>query len=430
MKMFRKTEDGAVDNLLRAHAARAAGGPTPLCREFDPDLANAFIEHSLTASERGRYEQHLSLCASCRKSVVALARMAETDTVVKSRPGIWEAEPRRWKALLGPISRPQWAMAAAAVVILAISAPLFMSRKGGGGEQKTAEALTAQAPSTAAGSQSRAGQDSPAGAATGGEVASVMVGHDNSSAQNKSEAKSTGAKQEAGESEKETAAREASGAAVGAAAKSEPPLTELVDSKKVAQNTDQTASKDVDTGQIPVTETNAPRAPEEQLAKIDPDKAKSVADQSRERAQASVLQRAKPDGEQRTETEAVVRPENDIAPPSPSNSKGRKAMAAPPGSLAIRNSRLTDPARNAGGASERKVGGRKFWLKDGTWVDKDYNPDKELPVVTVIRDSDVFKGLLSKRQGMKPFLTGFEGAPVIFIYKGTVYKLIPQEGIK
>src|SRR5215216_3825415 len=111
MKMFWKTEDGAIDNLLRAHAARAAGGPPPLCREFDPDLANAFIERSLTASERGRYEQHLSLCASCRKSVVALARMAASDTVfsdqAKSLPVMQVPEPR-WKTLLGAMSRPQW----------------------------------------------------------------------------------------------------------------------------------------------------------------------------------------------------------------------------------------------------------------------------------------------------------------------------------
>src|SRR5215208_7427718 len=112
MKMFRKKEDGAIENLLRAHAARA-GGPPPLCREFDPDLANAFIEHSLTAGERGRYEQHLSLCASCRKSVVALARMAETDTLAEPRRVIEESGPR-WRAALGLIFRPQWAMAAAA----------------------------------------------------------------------------------------------------------------------------------------------------------------------------------------------------------------------------------------------------------------------------------------------------------------------------
>src|ERR1051325_6648826 len=130
MKMFRKTEDGAIDSLLRAHLGRA-GGPPPLCREFDPDFANAFIEHCLTAGERARYEQHLALCASCRKSVVALARMAETETAfttsgAKSSGESHRHEPR-WKAFLTPAFKPQWAMAAAAVIILAISVPLFLS---------------------------------------------------------------------------------------------------------------------------------------------------------------------------------------------------------------------------------------------------------------------------------------------------------------
>jgi hypothetical protein len=54
-----------------------------------------------------------------------------------------------------------------------------------------------------------------------------------------------------------------------------------------------------------------------------------------------------------------------------------------------------------------------------------------MPMVTIFRDSDVYRELFSKHSGMRPFLTGFaETARVIFVYKGMVYKLIPQEGSK
>ena len=99
-----------------------------------------------------------------------------------------------------------------------------------------------------------------------------------------------------------------------------------------------------------------------------------------------------------------------------------------PGCARFRDSN-SEAARSA--SSTIKVGGRKFWLRNDFWTDKDYNPDKEMPMVTVFRDSDVYRELLSKHSGMRPFLTGFaETARVIFIYKGTVYKLIPQEGSK
>jgi hypothetical protein len=80
------------------------------------------------------------------------------------------------------------------------------------------------------------------------------------------------------------------------------------------------------------------------------------------------------------------------------------------------------------GSATRKIGSKKFWLSKDTWTDKDYNPNKELPVVTVERDSDIYKEMLTKRSGLKLYLLGFgEGERAIFVYKGTVYRLIPQQ---
>src|SRR5262245_35046652 len=78
MKSSVETKDGAIDNLLRAYVSRPSNHHQ-VCPEFDPDQANAYIERSLTGSARTKYEQHLSECVPCRKSVVALMRMAEAE---------------------------------------------------------------------------------------------------------------------------------------------------------------------------------------------------------------------------------------------------------------------------------------------------------------------------------------------------------------
>src|SRR5205085_3068850 len=81
-------------------------------------------------SETARYEQHLAACSPCRKSIVALTRMAQadvvaarTDTAVGRTQG--ESWAQRW---LGALTPPQWAMAAAAAIVLAITLPLILSQ--------------------------------------------------------------------------------------------------------------------------------------------------------------------------------------------------------------------------------------------------------------------------------------------------------------
>ena len=70
-----------------------------------------------------------------------------------------------------------------------------------------------------------------------------------------------------------------------------------------------------------------------------------------------------------------------------------------------------------------------FWLHDNTWTDKDYDPSKEMPSVTIIHDSDVFKEVIAKKSGLKTYLAAFaENERAIIVFKGTVYKLIPQNG--
>ncbi|HEX8087755.1 MAG TPA: zf-HC2 domain-containing protein, partial [Blastocatellia bacterium] len=235
--MFRKTEDGAIDNLLRAQVGRG-GGPPPLCQEFDPDLANAYVEHCLPARARAHYEQHLSLCASCRKSVVTLARMADAEVVFteKSRVTSLPREPR-WKALLGAMSRPQWAMAAVAVVILVVSVPLVLSRKGTEVNQSSPQSTLAQPPSSAdAPAEYRAEQGNAGGQAVdGGRVQPESARQIAASQQDTTAPKPARSAEDSREALGQTSAETAGGVAGGVVARSEPPPTQPVEAKSVNQ---------------------------------------------------------------------------------------------------------------------------------------------------------------------------------------------------
>src|SRR5882724_10026268 len=122
MKPFGKTKDGVIDILLRGYVSRPAN-PSLACPEFDPDLANAYIERRLPSGSRSRYEHHLSECGACRKNVVALVRLADTQTSVS--PGR-DRDRAAWLSgvsrVFGAMSRPQWAMATAAVQTSAANA--------------------------------------------------------------------------------------------------------------------------------------------------------------------------------------------------------------------------------------------------------------------------------------------------------------------
>ena len=130
MKFFGQTRDGVIDNLLRAYVSRPSNIHQK-CPDFDPDQANAYIERSLTDPSRLRYEAHLSECAACRKNVVALVRLAEADRSASAVPAR-EVSRSTWlttvRQMFGAMSQPQWAMAAAAVIVLAISVPLLLTR--------------------------------------------------------------------------------------------------------------------------------------------------------------------------------------------------------------------------------------------------------------------------------------------------------------
>ena len=102
MKQLWKSEDRAMDRLLRGHMSQQSS-PKESCKQFDPDLANAFIEKSLTPTEREGFQQHTSLVliAERRRSRSSGLRQprfrpCSPDRDGRCRPNVGESDSARW----------------------------------------------------------------------------------------------------------------------------------------------------------------------------------------------------------------------------------------------------------------------------------------------------------------------------------------------
>jgi hypothetical protein len=416
MKFSGQIKDGVIDNLLRAYVSRP-GNPHQLCVEFDPDKANAYIEHLLSGSERSQYEQHLSECAHCRKSIVGLARLAHQTDPVSATPRIIEPPRTSWlegaRQMLGVLARPQWAIAATAALVMAISLPFILSNKSGAG---SFQADKSNAPAIAS-----AANEEPEAQGRASETHSDKN-------QVPQAADSFVALQQppsALKAERQTKNGPAESKVVNEAQQREADSTKQLakdssDSKNDSKSA--TASDAVSQNARVAAATPEAGARDAENRQQPPEK---------EKAAEEAPKKPVPTDEQADKTKRE-RAEQ-IAPPPPASSapaasadsrKDQTAIGKTRAKLAFGSSTSSESARVS---PERKVSGKKFLFKDGAWTDKDYDPDKDLPLVTIVRDSNVYKEVLGKRPGLKPYLAGF--APTdraIIVYKGTVYKLIPQ----
>lgn len=403
MKSFGKTKDGVTDSLLRAYVSRA-GNPSGTCSEFDPDLANAYLERSLPSGARSRYENHLSECGACRKNVVALVRLAGTaESVLPERDRqrvTWLSGLRR---VFGAMSRPQWAMATAAALVLAISLPVLMSREWNQPTQRAADSAVVE-------QQAQMPQQKAASPA--------QLANSQSTAADSSTPALAALKR-----------RETENAATPAAA---PRAAGIVAGEAREQKSDKIAAVTSDETQRKSQPELASRAPVQDGAGTSQDAKKNLGETAQQRSEKDAGQQPsepKPgrvdeprDREGKTKAEEVAPP-----PPAPVSSEVAKSRSGLRSSakLALRdNSGSNESVR----ANVKKIGKKDFFLRDKTWTDKDFDPGKNLPVVTIIRDSNVYKELLARRAGLKAFLDGFsENERAIIVFKGTVYKLIPQK---
>lgn len=409
MKPFGKTKDGVIDSLLRGYVSRP-GNPSQPCPEFDPDLANAYIELRLPSGSRSRYEHHLSECGACRKNVVALVRLA--DTPASASPArdrdraTWLSGARK---VFGAMSRPQWAMATAAVLVLAISLPVLLSRDGARPNQQMPATIGTdqppQVPSPEAAGQPTGGTP-PASFKSPSTDSSTSVA---TSRKREAESEATGSSGGA----RNAGAPSVAGAAVDQFQKS--------DAKSASPPADEAQRKSPSepASQAPV-QAGAAAA---QLAKNESEETRK---QRQEKDAAQQAPESKPGRvDEPRDKEKTAKAEQVAAPASSSEvTTSRGGLRRSPPKLALRDSAGSGESVRS---NEKRINKKDFFFRDNTWTDKDFDPGKNLPVVTIIRDSNVYKEVLAKRAGLKPYLDGFsENERAIIVYKGTVYKLIPQ----
>ena len=402
MKLLGKRKDIAIDGLLRAYLSRSEALHRS-CSEFDPDLANAYVEHSLPASSRSRYEQHISECSSCRKNVAALARLAVADGVPAVRNEVGPSlSGRIWQGL-SSLSAPQWATAFAAVIVLAISVPLFLSRH---------EVHPDQDVSTAAVESSQS--EPSVGDQTGAAAAPGSL-------------KTTPAEGAVAIAKKQSEKRETDKVSPNDAVVQQPPSVEAVSvtgadsvKAKAAQTADVQTKADRPASGVA---GGAGSAGGTEVAKNESDK---KADQSSEKdSTRSSESKVVSDVEQQAKEVASGEMPPPPAPAVRSTSEPPRSRRGTkqPGKLGLRDSAASEVAT----LPERKIDGKTFQLQDGVWTDRGFDSNKNMPVVNIVRDSNVYKELIVKQAGLKSYLDAFtENERAIIVYKGKVYKLIPQ----
>src|SRR5262249_23815000 len=145
-----------------------------------------------------------------------------------------------------------------------------------------------------------------------------------------------------------------------------------------------------------------------------------------------------PDSGRAKEGRNTIRPK-DSEPPRPEathdENERRIAKKGPAGEFAVRNRTDADSVRKPAAQQlaksqklERRVENKRVRLLAGTWTDRDFKADKEIPAVTLVRDTDVYKSALEKQPGLRALLAGF-GADerVIVVYKKIIYTVLPPK---
>ena len=413
MKFTGQSKDGVIESLLRAYVSRPSN-PHKVCTEFDPDQANAYIEQRLTGSVRSQYEQHLSECTGCRKNVVALMRLAEAD-VTRTIPArevpqsTWFANVRQ---SFGILTRPQWALAAVALLVLGISLPLILTMTRNKQDSPVAaRQVTNDTPEAAT------TQASPATLASAKPPASVESVQVQEARHREKALDKLDAKPEVLAKNAQLAPGDAAGAAGKFVASAD--LSKKQEAGGVAQEELRAKSESQ------VAKAQAPATPGAQVARNEAQQTRQQQPADKDVTQQVAEPKSRADQES-AEKEKSKRADEAVAAPAPPTSADAardRGSRRPPSKLALRDPKTGETVR----IEERKISGKHFFFTGGAWTDKAYDPDKDLPTVIVIRDSNVYKELLSKHSGLKPIMALFTPSErAIIVYKGTVYKLIPQ----
>ncbi|HEU4391890.1 MAG TPA: hypothetical protein VFV34_29155 [Blastocatellia bacterium] len=442
MGITRENEERVVDRLLRAEFSRPAAPAE--CSGLDPDLATAYIERSLPAVEVGRYEGHLAQCTPCRTGVARLVLLAAAEQSPKTASNnvVATASPTdTWlQRLLAGLAQPKWALAATAVVALAVAIPVLMRS---GRDSAVRDLYPTEAVADAP-SQSKGQPSSSADFATTESASTRQQKLDRAEHGNAQAGSSSGyvsgpvSAKDADDSDnkpRDTAVADGAGQA-GRAAEPEP--AKRADAQPSQQPEGNRRANEI--AQEKTREVAAtPPAPKEEQKKISPIDETLTVSEDRSKTESRLLKPGsisdKGDSTDKERT-AAIKSELAARAPQTSAESGGKGVTSRPGGRARKESEKDSPSMAASidtvskskSSGQKEVGKKTFNLVDGVWTDKDYSRTKQIPGVTLIRDSDLYKEAVAKDSALKTLLDSFAASEtVIVVHKRTAYKITPAK---
>lgn len=441
MKIFGKTEEKAIDSLLRAQRSNFTGSA---CQAFDADRANAYVEQMLTLTERQRYENHIAACGQCRRLTVALMRAVQADPASSRAATITSVEKssKGWitalRGFVPALATPRFALVATAIVALAIAVPFILSSQNKGRDSVAQSSASAAAPSAPASDmiakQSEAAPASPQIAQeamethrqneVGETAATGSTAKESKDSEHRESEIAAGLLAQAGDTNKTSPAEEVAPAPPPApsdnfAKKESEPAAAQAKTDESARRTERAQSQP----EPVATEAEKP------LPKINRDDARNLPEADKN-SQPKVVELApgKPGVEVVGDKDKpVIRPESNSRPRPESHTEGmvkRRIADGPSSSSDSGSGGVKPPVRST---RETKVQGKRFFFQEGIWTDKDYKKDKEMPVVPVEQGSALYDELMAKHSKLKLYFASFVDQSAIIVYKGTVYKLTPKK---
>jgi hypothetical protein len=486
-----KEADGVLDRLLKVEIGRASRTGTP-CSQYDPDLSAAYVERNLTPGETIRYEVHLASCSSCRIQVATLARAgyqaaldrAGVETALSpSAPQVILETPFSLSRVWAYLLQPQWIAIGTAALILLIAVPVFVILK----SVKRQPAGTAVAISPASGDAEAIlrGRSTSSGT-PGAAVANPSAGSPQDERRvNPPAEEDVDLRPKDGNADRVATAVPASASGSAASDRQATSQKDEAENRKaeaekasgmtqIAQNSppqNQNQQKDIQQSngeQVKVTAENATIVQDQakQEAGVQPATAPSQEhagkradlyassqisskeaqtlpdDKDKKGPEVTIIRQGggtNPDGSRSKGGTQTIRP-NDAQPPKTEATRDepdRRAIASRPtrelankrsDADSVRKQPLTSPSLARGQKFERRVENKKFRLQAGVWTDRDFKPSKEIPAVTLIRDSELYKAALARQPGLKALMAGFESDErVILVYKSIIYKIFPPK---
>ncbi len=420
------------EKLLRSHFKRSNGSAH--CSGFDADLATAYIERKIPAATIQRYESHLAECSSCRITVANLARFDQADMAATATDKEPVRRPGWILGFLSGLATPRWALAALALLVAVISVPVIVNNMNARNHAVAFREEDAPTESNNAVPVELAKNAPPAPRDADGSQPSPV-------STTASRQRTAGGTEESGPSV--AAGRPASGevAATESDKRTDREEAPIAASKDEPKKADDPATHVAERREAqPERKTSDDRA---EFEKIDSARALSVPEDKSKGGEVKTLKPGSASADAKTEKErtATVKPLGELTPrasESAGSDRGRSGISAPPPQPRDENKKAvmadevsrvseitkTKPAK----PEERRVSNKTFRLIGGVWTDKRYKPDKEIPVVPLVWDTDVYKEMLVKQAGLKAYFVGFKSDErVVLIYKGAIYKLVPPD---